>query len=172
MCVYSRNLEIMFFFFFYRHRVVRLPPYGTLDAKSFGHGLTRSRCVHVHPTVSNCQTTAPPPPQHQPRGMCLSYVGTEHAVFRLVKSIYYDQQRTMRFKTVCVVGGESYDIIFFITLYTYTYARIRKVYKRKSNALTQLYTYAYICVSHPILFDTSVGSSSNSVPAAMYSAFK
>lgn len=32
---------------------------GTLDAKSLGHGLTRSRCVHVRPTVSNrLQTTA------------------------------------------------------------------------------------------------------------------
>jgi len=64
--LHERNLEIIFIIlFFFFVRVVRrhrrlLPPITrwTLDAKSLGHGLTRSRCVHVRPAVSNCQMTA------------------------------------------------------------------------------------------------------------------
>lgn len=139
MYIYSKNLEIMFFFPSSCCPSSPLP--WTLDAKSLGHGLTRSRCVHVHPTVSNCQTTTPPPPQQQPRDMCLSYVGKAHAVLRLEKSMY-DQQERCVFHYWCLQGPVSYYIIFFCTIHANHNTLTRTLVYHKN--IIQNWTYFYM----------------------------
>lgn len=66
--VYTRNLEKIMFFFC-PSSCCPLPR--TLDAKSLGHGLTRSLCVHVRPSVSNCQTIAASGCGYEPYYSCM-----------------------------------------------------------------------------------------------------